>query len=472
MSEGEALDATQHVYDQISSWLTTHKDTLSEQEHTYIRNHVEVSRANPFGQFYILYKIHKGLKHGRWPTRPVCSDVSSIPHSLGKWITEQLLPVAQAQPSYFRDSFALKELLLTLGHLPDNAEVFTSDATSMYTNIPTNPALSEISRFLRNLHQSGRFRHYDPTALIEALHLVFTNNIFKFGDTFWRQTSGTGMGISPAPPWATIFYAIHENGFLPRWSRYVLFYKRFIDDVFGIWLRDPCPRTNASMWQAFQQDMNDWHGLEWICTPPSSSCNFMDMVISIENHELVTRVYEKDMNLYLYLPPHSAHSAGTGTGLVFGQVLRYRRLSTYQSDADTKIRAFMQRLLARGHSRDSLLHLFTRAEENAAKYMARSQEEHIALQREKQESSKHKIFLHLQYHTEDPPARDIQRLWREYVALPKGERPLPEMKNLDGYITGIDSLVIAYSRPVNLRNLFSVRDIHDRGQKVSSYLAK
>ena len=78
-------------------------------------------------------------------------------------------------------------------------------------------------------------------ALIEAMNIVFRNNLFKFGDTFWRQKSGTAMGTSPAPTYATIFYALHKNEMLPRWSEQVVFYKRFIDDVLGVWLPDPDP---------------------------------------------------------------------------------------------------------------------------------------------------------------------------------------------------------------------------------------
>ena len=90
------------------------------------------------------------MKNGRWPTRPVCSDVSSLPHGLGKWISEMLLPIARAQPSYFKDSFVLKDLLMALGTLPSNAILFTSNATSMYTNIKTDPALAAISAYLRD----------------------------------------------------------------------------------------------------------------------------------------------------------------------------------------------------------------------------------------------------------------------------------------------------------------------------------
>jgi hypothetical protein len=60
----------------------------------------------------------------------------------------------------------------------------------------------------------------------------------------------------------------------------------------------------------------------------------MDVTISIENKRLVTRVYEKEMNLYLYLPLNVSHSKGVGTGLVFGQILQSKPLSTFQADAD------------------------------------------------------------------------------------------------------------------------------------------
>ena len=79
-------------------------------------------------------------------------------------------------------------------------------------------------------------------------------------------------------------------------------------------------------------------------------------------------------------------------------------------------------------------------------------------------------MLHLQFHPEDPKSRVIQELWRDNVSRPPGERPLPKMKNLDGAEVDFESLIVAYHRPLNLRNYFSVRDIHGRGKEVSSYL--
>ena len=102
----------------------------------------------------------------------------------------------------------------------------------------------------------------------------------------------------------------------------------------------------------------------------------MDLTISIVNNKIETDLYEKDLNLYLYIPPHSSHQRGVFTGLISGQVLRIRRLCSNQSNAAANIRNFQARLLARGHIPCNLNPLFERAEKNAHEYMSKSQTEH------------------------------------------------------------------------------------------------
>jgi hypothetical protein len=436
----------------------------------YIKMHMSKCIDSPFGQFYLLYKIHKGKKDGRWPTRPVCSDVSSIPHGLGKWVTEQLHPIAIAQKSYFKDSFELKDMLDQL-RLRPNARFWKADATSMYTNIETTPALTEISAYLK-AEEGVSFHHYRAQTLIDALHIIFQNNYFKFGDTFWRQKSGTGMGISPAPPWATIFFGLYEDTLIPKWKEVIPFYKRFIDDILGVWLCHPCPVRDLELWNEFKSDMQRWHGLEWDCESPSTAVDFMDLSITIAGDRVVTSLYEKPQNLYLYLPEHSSHPPGQGTGLVFGQVLRIRRLCSKTDDADARVRDFQTRLHARGHSPNALHKLFTRAEENAVSYISKTPAERKAAKEAKLNANRRSVRFHLQYHPQDPPSKELQRLWRDQVAHPLHETPLRELENAERVKMGFDKLVVAYSRPLNLRNLFSVRDISDKGRPVSSYLAE
>jgi hypothetical protein len=58
------------------------------------------------------------------------------------------------------------------------------------------------------------------------------------------------MGI-PCPPYAILYYAILENRFLDAFPDNLRFYKRFIDDVFGIWIIAD-PATDSATWQSFK----------------------------------------------------------------------------------------------------------------------------------------------------------------------------------------------------------------------------
>jgi hypothetical protein len=102
--------------------------------------------------------------------------------------------------------------------------------------------------------------------------------------------------------------------------------------------------------------------------------------------------------------------------------------------------------------------------------MSHTPDEHAVCQQMLNDKTENTIFFHPQYHPQDPPARDLQHTWQQTVATPPNEAPLSQMKNIDGIHVPIRSLTIAYSRPPNVRNQFSIRKIENRGRAVSSYL--
>ena len=94
----------------IQEWLVTWYRQSDTGAVAYIRKKLEETKDYPFGQFYLLYKLHKSP----FTTRPVCSDCASTPHALGQWVNEMLQPIAKAQPAYLKNYFAVKDKLAHL----------------------------------------------------------------------------------------------------------------------------------------------------------------------------------------------------------------------------------------------------------------------------------------------------------------------------------------------------------------------
>ena len=72
---------------------------------------------------------------------------------------------------------------------------------------------------------------------------------FQFGDLFYRQKTGTAMGVPPAVDWANIYFGLHEMEFLNNstFKPHLYFYKRFVDDVFGIWIPHDDPEIDEQL---------------------------------------------------------------------------------------------------------------------------------------------------------------------------------------------------------------------------------
>ena len=145
LSEAEALEEDLQLRKDIEAWLSEWREVLTYEHWAYIRSKLGETADEPFGYFYLMYKLHKSpIK-----TRPVCSDCASTPHALGQWVNEMLQPIAQSQPAYFKDSYALKKLLdgitLTKGK---RYGLCAFDAVSMYTNIEPKDCPTRLSEYL------------------------------------------------------------------------------------------------------------------------------------------------------------------------------------------------------------------------------------------------------------------------------------------------------------------------------------
>ena len=168
--------------------------------------------------------------------------------------------------------------------------------------------------------------------------------------------------MSPAPSIANLFVAIYEETYIKPFPSTVLpFLKRFINDGFGIWVRDPDAMIDKQNWENFQTLINGM-GLTWEFSHRSNEVVFMDLTITLTNGKITTKLFAKPLALHLYIPPFSCHAPGVATGLIHGHFYRVIMLCTYQHDVERELTTFFHRLLDRGYTIDFLLPIFLSAE--------------------------------------------------------------------------------------------------------------
>ena len=302
------------------------------------------------------------------------------------------------------------------------------------------------------------------------------NNIFTFSDTFWLQKTGTAMGTPCACMIATLYFGFHERELiLSKYKHNILYYKRYIDDVICLWLpSNTSSSTSDPTYLQLQNDMNSFGQLKWefetLCTTtifldlhitliPRNSNNTLSNVTpssalhSPPLHSPLTvkfKTHQKSLNLYLYIPPHSAHPPGVLRSLIHGLLRKYWIQNSDTVDFQNITKLLFQRLCDRGHNPHQLYPLFV----NAAKSIDSKQIQN-SIVHTPSSSTHNNIFLKWRYHPDGVTRKDIQKIYKSTCEntsdnAPHGFRHLP---TTNGATLHISKLTIAYTRDRNLRDI-------------------
>ena len=444
----------------LQKWIAKYADKVNSHCKKYMTEKLETNEHDRLSYLYLTMKVHKN--ETPCPSRPICSCSGSLLEPLGQAINKLLQPFAQKQPYYLKNSLDLKQKLEALGPLPPNSYLFTADARSMYTNLPIDHAIQCIKEYLQSFPDPDD--KIPIVAIVSGLKLLMHNNMFKFGDCTFLQTDGTAMGTPPAPPVAQISYGTHELNFVPEFVPNLKFYSRYIDDVIGIYTITNSDEDHHT-WALLQARMNAFPGLTWDISARKQSVDFLDLTISIgEDRRINTTLYEKPLNLHLYLPPHSSHPPGVLLGLVYGNVRRIHTLCSNPQDKINRTQEMFKHLISRGFKAPDLLPIFDKAIKKANDTFIDATPA--------AELDTNPVFLHLQYHPGDPPACAIQQAWRDCVSHPPNRLPLDRLRNYAGNRSGMSQLIVAYSRPHNIGNLLSYRKLNSTGPTASSFMSR
>ena len=86
--------------------------------------------------------------------------------------------------------------------------------------------------------------------------------------------------------------------------------------------------NGAGNFEKLQRSMDNFgpvgKRLEWVATNPSRSVDFLDLTVSINDAgDIVTKTFQKAMNLSLYRCPSSAQPESILESLIYGTLHRY-----------------------------------------------------------------------------------------------------------------------------------------------------
>jgi len=433
LSYEEAKSKLTDARRKLNHLLDFYRSYLTSAERTYFQRSLLNRVRIPV--FYITLKVHKGPL----ASRPIVSCVGSLLNIFSKWLDYKMKALVKHVPTFLRDSNHTIEDLKLLGPLPDNARLFTADAVSMYMNIQCEEGCAAFLGWF-NDYADELPKNFPVALFMAVLKIVMTNNVFQFDNTYWLQLSGTAMGTSCACLYATIFWGyIERKKILPKWKPLLPYLKRFIDDKLGIWI------GSDSEFESFKADLNTHGSVSWITSCLQTSVDFLDLTISLDdNGGLRFKTYQKAFNLYLYIPPSSAHPPGVLKSIIFGNLRRYWQQNTSLQDYVAIARQFAERLEARGHARSTIDELFM----EAAKAFTNK-----APTRPKTAESP--LYLHWEWHPRGLTRQLLRQAYNEH---------------LQGH-DGFDRLIIAYARPQNLRDsLTSSRLDEPPGQNASDLI--
>ncbi len=419
LSKQDSLNRLENFKATLKDLISSNLNHLSKSEVIYFQRSFKIKHRLPI--FYGLPKVHKIPI----TLRPVVSSVNSFSSVFSNWLDFKMKDLLPLVKSYTKNSSDVIDDLKNLD-IPENAILFSADAKSMYTNIDTNVGIQSFQDFF--IYNQAKIPQDFPVNLfLRVLELVMTNNIFCFGDTTWLQLSGTAMGTPAACAYATITYGHHENTkilteFLPQ----LLYYRRYIDDIFGVWV--PPPTNKETTWVKFKERLNEWGSLEWIIESPSNKTTFLDLNLELKNCKIQTSTFQKALNLYLYIPPNSAHPPSCLKGLISGEMRRYW-IQNDPQNFESILTKFIIRLTERGHNLHDLLPLL--------KHAAVQLKNHHTQQRHKDKPNT--LYIHQRYHPNGLQRTDIRALYNA---------------TLKPYLD-YDTMTVAISRPHNLREVLT-----------------
>lgn len=335
---------------QILSTQARQHDLITGQIYIFLKEKITPATAK-IPQIYTLPKVHKQPLKGR----PIVPGKHWITTPASTLVDHLLQPLLKRIPTVIADSKSILVELNQTKFWDPGCRLITADVSSLYTEINTNLGLMCVKTLMSE--NSDLFPLPLQLLIIGLLTIVMKNNYFQFQGKFYHQIKGTAMGTPAAPVFANIFMYILERNVLKRYADDIRYYKRYLDDIFMIVYR------NFEAIKASLSCMEKNIKLEF--SDSDHSATFLDITF-FKGHRfdseniLDSKVFQKQLNAYLYIPFKSCHQDKTKSGFIITELQRYVRNTSSIEDYLRVKNCFWNHLRARGYPPEFLTKSFSK----------------------------------------------------------------------------------------------------------------
>ena len=299
-------------------------------------------------QLYFLKKIHKNPMG----IRPIVSSVNAVTENISNFLDGWLNPLVSRLPSYLKDSKEFIELITTQ-QVPSDAILVSIDVSSLYTNIPHEDGIQACIKAIKECSDPDPLQP-PLKILVEMLNIVLKNNVIEFNNEFFLQLQGTAMGTKMAPAYANLFMGSLEPTLIGMGGDNILLWRRFIDDIFLIWL------GTADQLTRYLGDINQVHPtIKFTHEQSTQQLTFLDVTIykgpnfGVTN-TLDVKTHIKPTNKQLYVHSTSYHPKSVKKAIPRGEAVRYLRSNTQEQTYMSILKQLKQKLIERGYNSKSI----------------------------------------------------------------------------------------------------------------------
>ncbi|CAM4843744.1 unnamed protein product [Rotaria magnacalcarata] len=262
-------------------------------------------------QLAYLYFIPKPHKTGA-PLRPIVSDGVHLIRQLDKYVS--------------------------LGLLKPTTHLCTFDITDLYTMLPQEQSIAISKQFLIRFNQTHT-RGMSINAIKSLARIVLTENVFIYGDKYYRQVKGDAMGSPLTLTLANIFMWHWEQKLVEKQKASNELYDRYIDDIF-LTSNDSTESPRDML-----ENANKYHVNIKLTHEIGSCVSFLDVQINNHDGNIITSVYHKEASEPYIVPFKSDHPRHIFENIITTALLRAIRYSSTLQTFNHEIRALKLMLL-------------------------------------------------------------------------------------------------------------------------------